>query len=93
MIKCSRWKVLLICTLGGGAIFCLGRGSTRFRIVARWRRAFDISSPAWSDGIVVDGGFWRIFTISPAACLKKSFMVTLGKGTVDGKIQQYQHVW
>ena len=46
--------------------------------------ALRIGSPACSDGYTVDGGSFKIVTISPAACLKKSSSFVSGTGITCG---------
>ena len=62
-----------------------GKGFVRFNIVANSKRSFLVSSPACSDDVVVDGGAVRMVIISVAACVKKSSILTSGKGIDFGK--------
>ena len=62
-----------------------GRGSYLFNNVAISVRAVCIGSPAVRLGYMVECGFSNKVTISRAACFKKSFNVTAGKGIECGK--------
>ena len=50
--------------------------TTLLSTVAISRSAFLVGSPAWREGVVVEGGAVRIVIISVAACLKKSSSFT-----------------
>ena len=61
-------------TLGGGTggETSVGSLSTRFKMVANFRIAFFVVSPASSVIVVVDGGDVKIVIMSVAACRKKN---------------------
>ena len=89
------WSLLTSATLVG----CLSWGwlivamsSTRFSCCAISRRALRIGSPACRLGVVVDGGFVRMVTMSVAAWRRWSVMVTFGKGTSCGKKVTVSHI-
>ena len=73
------------CFTAGGLLVVCGSSSACFNIVAKSKRAFLVSSPAFSDGVVVEGGAVRIVIISVAACRKKSSSCISGKGIAFGK--------
>ena len=51
-----------------------------FNYVANFRSAFLTGSPAAKLGVVVDGGFFSIYTISVAAWWRRSMVFILGNG-------------
>ena len=51
-----------------------------FSCVANFRSAFLTGYPAAKPGVVVDGGFFNIYTISVAAWWRKSIVFILGNG-------------
>ena len=57
-------------TIGVGVLGKFGTAEIRFRDVAIFNNAFLVSSPAWRDGTVDDGGDARMETMSNAACCK-----------------------
>ena len=80
MIAVVGVTLLLSLFLGKDGI-SFGTLSVLCKVFANSRRVFRVSSPALRIGaIFVVGGDVKIFIISIAACLKKSSVVTLGKG-------------
>ena len=77
------------CVTGGGLavgeVESRGNGSILLSCVDKSSKAFLTGSPAVKDGCVEDGGCVKMVVMSRAACLRKSVMETLGKGTVVGK--------
>ena len=62
----------------------VGKDSFLFKIVANFKSALCVVSPASSVGIEEDGGLVKILIMSVAACLKKSAVVIFGKGITCG---------
>ena len=72
-------------TLGDGVTNGTGIVSVRFKILATSRSAFLVLSPTFKDKVVVEGGSFKIDTISIAACRRKSSIEIFGNRIVLGK--------
>ena len=72
VIECFKSFTLVSCTLFsfyfGVVIVCCS--STLFNNVARCSSAMLVVLPAWSDGIILEGGFFNKYVISAAALRK-----------------------